>query len=72
MQDNTFDHLAAVLFDPGVRVTRAAIIPHEVVVARARRVEHTNSWTFMLDDRVWKDSGVRDVPAEMAVAASRL
>lgn len=70
LNDQTFDYLAAVLFDPSFKVTRAILIPHDLVVRRARRVEHTNSWTFILDDKVWRESGVRDVTAEIAVTAS--
>jgi hypothetical protein len=72
LPERTFDHLAAVLFDTSFKVTRAILVPHEVVAARARRVEHTNSWTFILDDRVWREPGARDVTAEIAVAAAGL
>lgn len=72
LNDETFDHLAAVLFDANFKVLRAIIIPHSLVASRARRREHTNSWLFMLDDRVWLAPGVRDVTAELAVAAAGL
>jgi hypothetical protein len=71
LNDGTFDYLAAVLFDSSFKVLRAILIPHSLVSARAKRVEHTNSWRFILDDRVWQAPGVRDVTAELAVAASR-
>ena len=72
LNEQTFDFLAAVLFDSRFKVSRAILIPHANVTARARRAEHTNSWTFILDDRIWNENGVRDVSAEIAVAASRL
>jgi hypothetical protein len=72
LHDNTFDHLAAVLLDANFKVMRAIIVPHPVVASQARRREHTNSWLFMLDDRVWRAAGVRDVTAELAVAAAAL
>lgn len=72
LPEQTFDYLAAVLFDPRFKVSRAILIPHAVVTARARRVEHTNSWTFTLDDRVWRERGVTDATAEIAVAAAKL
>lgn len=72
LNDNTFDYLAAVLLDANFKVLRAIIIPHALVAGRARRREHTNSWLFMLDDRVWLAPGVRDVTAELAVAAATL
>ncbi|WP_258605488.1 hypothetical protein [Mesorhizobium sp. AR10] len=72
LPDNTFDFLAAVLFDESYRVTKAIVIPHEVVVRRAKRVEHTNSWRFMLDDRVWAEEGARDVTAALTSAANTI
>ncbi|MER8646815.1 hypothetical protein [Mesorhizobium sp. M1252] len=63
LPDNTFDFLAAVLFDESYRVTKAVVIPHEVVVRRAKRVEHTNSWRFILHESVWGEEGARDVTA---------
>jgi hypothetical protein len=72
LPEQAFDYLAAVLFDSDFKMTRAIVIPHEVVAARARRVEHTDSWNFIIDNRVWRERGVRDVTAEIAVAASRL
>lgn len=72
LNDQTFDHLAAVLFDANFQVRRAIIIPHAVVASRSRRREHTNSWLFMLDDRVWQLSGVRDVTVELSAAAAAL
>ncbi|WP_131196048.1 hypothetical protein [Lichenihabitans psoromatis] len=67
-----FDHLAAVLMNEDFSILLAAIIPHEVVVARASFVKHTNSSKFMLVDQVWQCDGVRDVTAAMrdAVAAA--
>ncbi|MER9836129.1 hypothetical protein NKJ28_14260 [Mesorhizobium sp. M0145] len=72
LPDNTFDFLAAVLFNESYRVTRAIVIPREVVVRRAKRVEHTNSWRFMLDDKVWADEGARDVTAALLSAAAAI
>ena len=56
-----FDMLAAVLFDPDYRVWRAALIPYETVLKRARKVAHVNGWRFMLDDAVWLLPGVKDI-----------
>jgi hypothetical protein len=61
LHKSNFDFLAAVLFDENYSVYLAAIIPHEVVVQRAIRQEHTNSHIFMLRDDVLKAPGVRDV-----------
>jgi len=72
LPERTFDFLAGVLFDEVYAVSRAAIIPHAVVRARAKRVEHTNSWRFLLEDKVWEAEGVRDVTADLVRAESDL
>ena len=72
LPDKAFQFLAAILFDETYAVSRAVIVPHELVTARARFIEHTNSWLFMLDDRVWDAPGARDVTAEMRAAAVTL
>ena len=56
-----FDVLAVILFDRRYRVARAALIPAEVVAARADYVAHTNSWRFMFEDSVLAEPGVTDV-----------
>lgn len=65
LPDYNFDVLAAVLFDEEYAVRRAALIPYAVVVTRAKLAVHTNSWRFMLEDRVWALPGVRDVTADL-------
>ncbi|WP_439502531.1 hypothetical protein [Aminobacter ciceronei] len=72
LPEHTFDFVAGVLFDELYRVTKAILIPHAVIVARAKRVEHTNSWRFMLDDRVWQIEGTLDVTADIARAAAEI
>ena len=69
LPEHRFDVLAAVLFDRDMHVLRAALIPHAVVLARAKRVEHTNSWRFMLSDAVWSVAGVRDATGALTAAA---
>ena len=56
-----FDTLAAVLFDHEYRVSRAALIPNEVVRNRSKHVQHDNKWNFILSDDVWDEEGVSDV-----------
>jgi hypothetical protein len=63
-----FDQLAGVLFSHNYEVLRAALIPLAVVVARAKRSEHTNSWRFQLRDDVWCISGVVDVTVQLKEA----
>jgi hypothetical protein len=70
--DKTFDYLAAVLFDATYGVSRAIILPHAVIEAGARFRSHTNSWLFMLDDKVWELPDAQDVTATLAGAAEGL
>lgn len=72
LPDRTFDVLAGVLLNESYAVSRAILIPYEVIAATAKHVAHTNSWRFMLEDRVWSEPGVRDVTPELVQAASDL
>lgn len=63
-----FDILAAVLFDDDFRITRAALIPLDVVERRATFVAHTNSSKFMLQDDVWNEPAVVEVTKEIRKA----
>lgn len=65
IENKQFEFLAGIIFDDNYRVTRAAIIPHSIVVAQSTFVEHTNSSRFMLNDRVWSEKGVLDVTGEI-------
>lgn len=68
LPDRPFDRLAAVLLDRKFRVTRAAIIPYEVVQPRAAYVDSVKAWKFILRDGVWDLPGVVDVTAELRAA----
>lgn len=61
LPEGGFHFLAAVLFRPDYSVWQAAIIPHALVLANSRYIEHTNSWKFLLRDTVWTWPGVEDV-----------
>lgn len=63
-----FDVLAGVLFDDNFCVTRAALIPFDVVAGRATYVAHTNSSKFMLRDEIWNEPCVEDVTAKIREA----
>jgi len=56
-----FDVLAAVLFDDDYRVTRAALVPAEIVRQNVTFRAHTNSYKFMLRDAIWNMPDVADV-----------
>ncbi|MEQ1953876.1 hypothetical protein [Mesorhizobium sp. CN2-181] len=72
LPDRTFDVLACVLFDAGYQVFKALLLPYEVVQARARHVEHTNSWRFMADDKLWLVAGAQDVTTDIARVAETI
>lgn len=65
LPDGGFDFLAGALFGDDYSIMRAAIIPHALVVASSKYVEHTNSWIFHLRDSVWTWPGVFDATADL-------
>ena len=60
-----FDFLAGVLVDEHFRVTRAALVPFDIVRAKATRVESVNGWRFILRDDIWELDGVENVTAHL-------
>ena len=58
--------------DRDFQVLHAAIIPFDVVRAKCTRVEHSNSWRFLLRDDIWNMPGVRDVTGEIKAAAKSI
>jgi hypothetical protein len=68
LPDRPFDVLAAVLFDEDFGIMRAALLPYELVVACAKRAEHTNSWRLMMSDRLLLMLGVEDVTDRIRTA----
>jgi len=60
-----FDYLAGVVFREDYKVFRAAIVPHELVLANATFRSHTRGWVFTLNDTVWDWNGVEDVTAQL-------
>lgn len=72
LPDRTFDVLAGVLFDEAYAVTRAVLLPHEAVLRFAKRVEHTNSWRFLLEDRVWDAAEAQDVTQALRAAQGEI
>lgn len=65
-----FDVLAGVLFDAAFVVSRAALIPCEVVRDRSKFTQHTNSHRFLLRDDIWNAEGVEDVTSNLQSVAS--
>ncbi|MGR3640094.1 hypothetical protein [Alterinioella nitratireducens] len=65
-----FDVLAGVLFDATFVVSRAALIPSEVVRDHSKFTQHTNSHRFLLRDDIWNADGVVDVTSNLQSVAS--
>ena len=65
---NGFDYLAGVIFDDDFNVSKAAIIPANLLRDRVRFSKHTNSHLFFLTDDIWALAEVRDVTAQIAAA----
>ena len=71
LPDDPFDFLVGILFESDFRVHRAAVIPMEIVRARAARVDYVNGWRFILADGVWALPGVEDVTQMIRDAAEQ-
>lgn len=65
LEEKNFDLLAACIFNEDYTVLKAAIIPHAVVARNSKYSNHTRSWTFILDDKIWEQDGVIDVSNEL-------
>ena len=61
LPEGRFDWLAAVLFDEGYGVARAALVPHSLVLEHSAYQEYAKGWRFTLRDEVWGWPGARDV-----------
>ncbi len=72
LNENSFDYLAGLVFNPDYTVYKAAIIPIKVVVNLSTYVEHTNSWKFFLKDSVWNLPEVEDVTETIKIQSSKL
>ena len=68
-----FHCLAAVIFDEDYSVSRAIIIPRQILSRmRSRYSEHVNATIFHLTDEVWRFDGIVDVTEELRSAAAQL
>ncbi len=72
LEAKCFDVLAGVILDETYHVRRACLIPHEIVATLAKWTPHTNSWRFLLEDRVWDLPTVQDVTSELRQAAANV
>jgi hypothetical protein len=67
-----FDVLAAVLLGADFRVSRAALVPIEVVQDQSTFISHVNAHRFLLRDAVWRLPGVVDVTAQLQSAETTI
>lgn len=63
-----FDYLVGVLFSENFRVDKGCVIPHELVLERAKYRTHTNAHIFHLVDDIWDKKGVRDITENLKKA----
>lgn len=60
-----FDVLAAVLLDENFAVSRAALIPIQVVIEKSTFKKHVNAHRFILRESVWSIRDVKDVTEDL-------
>jgi hypothetical protein len=70
LEPKPFDFLIGVLLDAEYGVIRAAVIPHSIVAARAKRIAYNNGYRFHMGSTVLSLPEVRDVTEELRVAAA--
>jgi hypothetical protein len=71
LEQGHFDYLAGVLFSEDFAVTRACLVPREVVLRVAKYRPHVNGWILHLRPSLWTEGGVRDI-SESIRAAERV
>ena len=59
--DDPFDHLVGILLDTDFAVTRAIVVPLDVVQRRAKRIAYNNGWRLHMASGLLAEAGVRDV-----------
>lgn len=67
-----FDVLATVLLGGDFRVSRAALVPIEVVQDQSTFISHVNAHRFLLRDAIWQLPGVIDVTEQVRSAESAI
>jgi hypothetical protein len=68
-EDHCFDFLIGVLFNRDFSVSRACLVPYEVVKGLAVYRSHTNAWIVHLRDEVWDHPQVREVTTAFVQAS---
>ena len=70
LDENQFDELVAVIFDPSFMVVRAAALPIEIVRRLAAYVPHVSAHQVRFNQQLLAQEGVRDVTSELRAAAA--
>lgn len=65
LNNHHFDYLIGILFYESFKVYKACVIPHHVIVEKAKYTKHANACIFHLDDSIWQITGVKDITAEI-------
>lgn len=72
LETKPFDFVVGILFSAEFQVTRACVVPYEVVHRRAVFVAKVNGHRFLLRDELWNELNVRDITVETVQAARGL
>ena len=68
LQSGGFAVLVGVMFNEDYSIAYAFMVPHSIVLARAKYQAHTNSHLFYLRRDLVSEPGVRDVTSELSSA----
>jgi len=72
IETKPFDYLVGVLFKESFEVSRACVMPFEVVKTIATFSKHVHAHRVILRDDVWDVPGVQDITSEVSRAASEI
>ena len=65
LNKKSFDKLAAVILDENFRVIKAALVPYNIILEKAKHSPHVNGGRFILRDSIWDMATVEDVTEKL-------
>jgi hypothetical protein len=65
LDQDTFDELAAVLFNENFSVNRACLFPRSLVQQNAFWQEHVNGWILPISDSLWDEKAGKDITEKL-------
>ncbi|MDQ5987909.1 MAG: hypothetical protein CSYNP_03657 [Syntrophus sp. SKADARSKE-3] len=65
LEKNHFDFLVSIVFQENFIVLKGCVVPHDVVLKRAKYHKRPNACIFHLKDDNWRISVVRDIAKEL-------